>query len=142
IRPDAFTGRESRDSRGRARAGTGLPVREPRSGRHGHGLLDRESHHRAPLGPRAVVVPDPLVAEQLVEDEPRVARALADPAVGDDVLVGRHALRLVEALELVTALERAVLADRPGPGGRRGAGEVSGPQRGLPQAGRGGRLAG
>ena len=49
-----------------------------------------------PTRSRAVVVADALVAEQLVEHEPRVARALADPAVGDDVLVGRDALGLVE----------------------------------------------
>src|SRR4051812_35602 len=67
-------------------------------------LLDRHAHHRAPLGPRPVVVADPLIPEQLVEDKPRVARPLPDPAIGDDVLVGRHALRLVQVLELLAAL--------------------------------------
>ena len=38
----------------------------------------------APLGPRAVVVLDVVAAEQLVQHEPRVRGALADPAVGDD----------------------------------------------------------
>ena len=48
------------------------------------GLLDRDVDQVAPLGPRAVVVLDVLLPEQLVQHEPRVRRALADPAVGDD----------------------------------------------------------
>src|SRR5206468_12559948 len=71
-----------------------------------HRLLDRHADHAAPLGPRSVVVADPLVADQLVEDEPRMARSLSDPAVGDDVLVGGHALRLVQVLALLARLER------------------------------------
>ena len=47
-------------------------------------LLDGDGDHVAPLGPRAVVVLDVVVAEQLVQHEPGVRRALADPAVGDD----------------------------------------------------------
>ena len=47
-------------------------------------LLDRHVDEVAPLGPRAVVVLDVVAAEQLVQDEPRVRRALADAAVGDD----------------------------------------------------------
>ena len=47
-------------------------------------LLDRHVHHVAPLGPRAVVVLHVVVAEQLVQHEPGVGRALADAAVGDD----------------------------------------------------------
>ena len=49
-------------------------------------LLDRHADERAVLGPRAVVVLDVLVAEQLVQREPGVAGALADAAVGDGVL--------------------------------------------------------
>ena len=84
----------------------------------------------------AVVVADPAVAEQLVEDEPGVARALADPAVGDDVLVGGHALGLVQGRQLVGRLERAVLAHGLGPRDRRGARDVAGPLGGLAHAGR------
>ena len=47
-------------------------------------LLDRDVDHVAPLGPGAVVVLDVVLAEQLVQHEPGVRRALADPAVGDD----------------------------------------------------------
>ena len=68
-------------------------------------------------------------------------RALADPAVGDDVLVGRHALGLVQGLSSSAALERAVLADRLGPRDRRGARDVAGPLGGLGHARRGDDLA-
>ena len=61
-----------------------------------HRLLDRHADQAAVLGPRAVVVADPLVPEQLVQHEPAVRRPLADAAVGDDVLVRRDALALVE----------------------------------------------
>src|SRR4051812_46096226 len=43
--------------------------------------LDRHANQRAVLGPRAVVVLDALVAEELGEDEPGVGRAFADAAV-------------------------------------------------------------
>src|SRR6266699_1000427 len=66
--------------------------------------------------PRAVVVPDVRVAEEVLQDEPRVRRPLADPAVGDDLLVRRHALRLVERLQLLRRLERPVLVYGLGPG--------------------------
>ena len=59
-------------------------------------LLDRDVDQVAPLGPRAVVVLDVVLAEQLVEHEPGVRRALADPAVGDHRLaVLDHALASV-----------------------------------------------
>src|SRR5262249_43021059 len=45
--------------------------------------LDRRANEVARLGPRAVVVFDVAEAEQVLEHEPRVAGALADPAVGD-----------------------------------------------------------
>ena len=47
-------------------------------------LLDRHGDHVAPLGPGAVVVLHVVLAEQLVQHEPGVRRALADAAVGDD----------------------------------------------------------
>src|SRR5205823_1031667 len=111
------------------------------AGGHRRRLLDRHADHAAPLGPAAVVVADPLVAEQLVEDEPGVARPLADPAVGDDVLVGRDALGLVEVLELLAGLERAVLANGLSPRDRGGAGNVAGALRGLAHPGWGDDLA-
>src|SRR5512132_1546520 len=78
-------------------------------------LLDRRAHERAVLGPRAVVVLDARVAEQLLQGEPRVARALADPAVRDDLAVAGDALALVQGPQLVRALERSVLVRRLGP---------------------------
>src|SRR3954467_9733003 len=71
-----------------------------RSGGNRDRLLDRHADHAAPLGPAAVVVADALVAEELVEHEPAVGAALADPAVGDHVLVGGDALRLVQIGQL------------------------------------------
>jgi len=62
-----------------------------------------------PLGPRAVVVANVVVAEQLVEQEPLDRRALADAAVGDRRLVAVDAGVRVQLAELVGALERAVL---------------------------------
>jgi len=66
-----------------------------------------------------------------MQDEPGVGRALADPAVGDDVLVGRDPLGLVERGEVLGALERAVLLDRLGPRDRRGARDMPGTLCGL-----------
>ena len=60
-------------------------------------LFDRHVDEVAPLGPRAVVVLDVLLAEQLVQHEPGVRRALADPAVGDDRLAVRDPLAAVQA---------------------------------------------
>src|SRR6266542_7137375 len=91
----------------------------------GNGLLDRDADHAAPFRPRAIVVANTLVAEELVQDEPAVGRALADPAIGDDVLVGGHALRRVEVAQLLGGLEPAVLANRLGPRDRGGPGDVT-----------------
>src|SRR5919204_6225046 len=72
-------------------------------------LLDRFAHQRTVLGPRAVVVPDVGVSEELVEHEPRVRRALADPAVRDDRPVRRDARAFVQGAELIGGPERPVL---------------------------------
>ena len=61
-------------------------------------LLDRDADERPVLRPRAVVVADVRHAEQLVQDEPRVRRALADAAVRDRVLAQVDALFAVELL--------------------------------------------
>src|SRR4051812_8546327 len=71
-----------------------------------------------------------------MEDEPAVARPLADAAVRDDVLVARHALRGVELLELLAALERAVLADRLRPRDARRTRDMPAALRGLAHSGR------
>src|SRR3954452_11708060 len=79
-------------------------------------LLDRDVDEVAPLRPRTVVVAHVALAEQLVEHEPGVRRALADAAVGDDPLAAEDALTAVELAQLVGGLERPVLLDglRPG----------------------------
>src|SRR5437016_7522105 len=73
------------------------------------GLLDWRPHEIPPLGPGAVVVPHIRVAEEVLQHEPGVRRPLADPAVGDDLLVRRHALRLVKGPQLLRRLEGPVL---------------------------------
>ena len=93
-------------------------------------LGDRHPHGVAPLGPGAVVVADVAEAEQVGEHEPGVAGALADAAVGDDVVVGREALLgEVDGLELGARLERAVLGGRPRPRHAGRAGDVAAAQR-------------
>src|SRR5687767_8042536 len=82
----------------------------------GSGLLHGRSDEVAPFGPGAVVVPHILESQEVLENEPGMARTLADPAVGNHRFVGGHALRLVQGLQLVMALERAVVVARFGPG--------------------------
>src|SRR3712207_1764693 len=63
--------------------------------------LDGGADGVTPLRPGAVVVADVAVAEQVVEHEPGVARALPDAAVGDHLLAPREAgLALVDRPEL------------------------------------------
>src|SRR2546430_10316023 len=78
----------------------------------GLGPLDWRSHEIPPLRPGPIVVSDVRVSEEVLQDEPRVRRSLADPAVGDDLFVRRHALRLVEGFQLFDRLECAVLVHR------------------------------
>src|SRR3954449_9599073 len=87
-------------------------------------LLDRNVHEVAPLRPRAVVVADVLVAEQLAQHEPRVRAALADAAVRGHRQVGADALRAVELAQLLRRLERAVVPDGLGPRDRLGGRDV------------------
>ena len=87
-------GRDGAHPRRAAGAAAGLDV-----------LLDRDVDQVAPLGPGAVVVLDVVLAEQLVQDEPGVRGALADPAVGDHRLaVLEHAGLGVELAQLVGRL--------------------------------------
>src|SRR5438270_9649263 len=55
--------------------------------------LDRHSHEVPPLGPAAIIVADLGIAQEVGENEPGVAAALADAAVDDDIVLGRQ-LRL------------------------------------------------
>src|SRR5437762_12867572 len=89
------------------------------------GRLDRHTDEGAPFRPRAVVVPDTLVAEQVLQDEPGVRAPLADPAVGDRLAPRIDALAAVDRAELVGRLEAAVLRDRGRPGDVLRAGDVA-----------------
>src|SRR5438477_8977087 len=77
--------------------------------------LDRCPDEAAVFRPAPVVVPDLLVTEQVLEDEPGVRAALADPAVRDGLGRSVEALLAVDAPQLVGGLEPAVLADRGRP---------------------------
>src|SRR5437867_3781422 len=88
-------------------------------------LLDRRSDEVPPLRPGPVVVLHVRVAEEVLQREPRVAGPLADPAVRDDLLVRRHALRLVQLPQVVQGLERAIrIVHRLGPWNVLRAGDV------------------
>src|SRR3954469_438068 len=88
-------------------------------------LLDRDADERAVLDPAAVVVLDVGLAEQLVQHEPGVARALADAAVGDGRLAVVVALLVVERGQLLVGLEGAVLVGRLAPRDVLGRGDVA-----------------
>src|SRR4051794_26640714 len=98
------------------------------------GIFDRHTDHRAVLGPGPVVVLDVAEAEQLLEHEPRVRRALADAAVRNHVLVRAHALVGIELFQLFDRFERAVLVGRLRPRDVGGAWHVASALRGLSHA--------
>src|SRR6267143_2833970 len=98
--------------------------RGPQSG-SGRLALDRRPDQASPLGPGPVVIAYVRVSEQVLQDEPRVRRALANPAVGDHLLVRRDAFAAVELLQLVRRLEGPVLADRLSPGDVGGCGDMA-----------------
>src|SRR5690242_6842383 len=81
---------------------------------------DRRAHGVAPLRPRSVVVAHPGFAEQMRQHEPGVARALADAAVDDGLVV--RVDEAVQLLELLAAAEPSALVGRLGPRNRPGGG--------------------
>src|SRR6185436_12042393 len=80
--------------------------------------LDGDPDEISPFGPAPIIVADLLVAQQMGQDEPGVAAALADAAVDDDVVVLlQPRLSFVDGTQLAGGLERAVLGvdgARPG----------------------------
>ena len=64
---------------------------------HGLGLFDGSTDDTAPLGPGTVVVADIPKPQELGQDEPRVGRALADPAVGNGLSATVDALSTVQS---------------------------------------------
>src|SRR5213592_672820 len=77
--------------------------------------LDGDADQRPVLRPGSVVVLDVRVPEQLLEREPRVRAALADPAIRDHLAIRGDALGLVQRPQLVGALEGAVVVGRLDP---------------------------
>src|SRR5438105_7532891 len=78
---------------------------------HGESLsFDRRADQVAPFRPAAVVVPDFVEAEQILQRKPGMAAALADAAISNRVAVRRQLVVFtVELLELRRRLERAVI---------------------------------
>src|ERR1700722_2650548 len=106
--------------------------------------LDRHANQGAVLGPRPVVVLHVRQAQDLVQDEPGVRRALADPAVRDGVLAEVDpGLVLVQGGEVAVGLEGAVLVRGLGPRNvLRGRDVAAALRLLLRQVGRGEQLAG
>src|SRR5712691_10226083 len=104
-------------------------------------LLHRRADEVAPLGPRAVVVLHVLETEQVLQHEPRQARALADAAVRDDRAVALDALVGVELLQVGDVLERPIVVAVLAPGNALRAWNVSAALAGLRQSGRRENLA-
>src|SRR5258708_13465674 len=73
--------------------------------------LDRRADQAAVFGPAAVVVADLLVTEEVLQDEPGVRAALADPAIPDGLLRAVEALGPVDRAELTRGFEPAALGD-------------------------------
>src|SRR5512134_554288 len=100
-------------------------------------LLDRVADQVAPFRPRAVIVLDVLVAEDVLQHKPRMRRPLPDAAVGYDfVLTAGDALAAVERLQGFLALERAVFGHCLRPGNVDGRRDVTGALGGFAHAGR------
>src|SRR5260370_17001973 len=86
---------------------TGVAEDLPRGG--GQFLFDGRAYQVAPLGPRAIVIADVLVAEQILQREPGVRAALSNAAVGDDFLFAGDTLAAVDLAEPVRALQPSFL---------------------------------
>src|ERR1700682_2944272 len=78
--------------------------------------LDRGFDEISPFRPGTVVVANVLVAEEILEDKPRMAGALADAAIGDGFLIGDDALALVEGLQVIRGFKTSVVFNRLHPG--------------------------
>src|SRR5204862_7816193 len=76
------------------------------------GLLDGRPDQVAPLRPRAVVILDVRDSNQMLQHEPRMARAFADAAIGDHWRARRDSCATIQRFQLVDALECAVIVAR------------------------------
>src|SRR5579884_2496538 len=73
-------------------------------------LLNRCSDEIPPLGPRAIVVSNSRIAQQVGENKPGMGRSLADTAVGDHLHVQRDlVLLLIDLPQLLGRPKGAVV---------------------------------
>src|SRR5581483_6863457 len=101
----------------------GLP-----SGCRGSGTaLHRRSNQVAPFGPGAIIVGDVFEAEQILQNEPCVAGAFANPAIRDNRLGAINAFRAINLLEFFPRFERAVLVACLAPRNTAGARDMTAP---------------
>src|ERR1700722_6468438 len=98
-------------------------------GFHRFSDLNRGADQVAPFRPGSVVVFHILNSQEIFQDEPAMAGALADAAVGDSWLMEIDAGFRVELAQLIRALKRAVFVGRPGPGDVLRARDVAGALR-------------
>src|SRR2546425_10646 len=98
--------------------------------------LNRHGDQTAPLRPGAVVVLDPRVAQQVRQREPGERGPLADPAIGNHVLIRTDPLALIEALEVLGIFERPILPHVLRPGNVAGPGDVAAALGSLLRVGR------
>src|SRR5712664_2408002 len=98
--------------------------------------FNRHPDQTAPLRPGAVVVLDLRVAQQIRQREPGERGPLADPAVGNHVLIRPNPLPLIEALEVLCIFERPILPHVLRPGNVAGPGDVTATLRSLLRVGR------
>src|SRR5918993_2442413 len=89
-------------------------------------------HQVTPLGPGTVVVTHARITEEVLQDEPRVGRALSYPAISYYVVPLAEAhLSLVDLLQLIGALEGPILPHGPRPRHVSGPWDVPSPESAL-----------
>ena len=72
-------------------------------------LFDWGSHDAAPLGPGAIVIADVAVSQKLSQNEPRMRRPFADPAVGDGLFAAVDSLAAIKNLQVISRFEGSIL---------------------------------
>src|SRR5262249_24069873 len=89
--------------------------------------LDGGTDHVAPFHPRAVVILDARESQEVLEDEPSVARSLAGAVVDNDgpELARLDALTCKQRFQLVEFLERSIIITALVPRHVPGAGNMS-----------------
>src|SRR5438067_3096081 len=94
-------------------------------------LLDGCADQTAPLGPRAIVIADGGIAQQIGEYVPGMAATLPDATIGNDLFVRSDALTLIQSLQFFNRLEGTVLTHSHAPRNIGSSGNMSSALRSL-----------